>query len=108
VRAAYLLFPFDQELDPAWKLPVDGAHRVECSQPSHQLALVVLRAASEKGALALCQLEGRAFPELERLWRLDVVVVVEKKRSLAAAVGVGQDDRVAASRHDFGFEAASS
>jgi len=87
VGAAHLLFAFCQPGDVAGVRAGDRAHRVERREPADELTLVVLRAAREDRAVALGELEWLALPELERLRRLHVVVVVEEQgpRPVAAA-----------------------
>jgi pimeloyl-ACP methyl ester carboxylesterase len=84
------------------------SHGVDRGQPADQLAFVVGDAAREQLAVAARQLERRRVPQLQRLGRLDIVVVVAQQRALAGAIRLAQHHRVAGARHNFGVEAARS
>src|SRR5207302_8347824 len=107
VRRTDLLFAFDEPGQLAWIAPRDCPQRVDRREACDQLALVILGAAGIYRAIALSELERRRLPELERLGRLNVVVVVEKHRSGGAGTrGMAKHDRVTAvDARDFSLEA---
>src|SRR5215472_3109655 len=71
------------------------------------MSLVVAHAASEQLAITARGLERRRCPQLEGLGWLDVVVVVDQQRPLAASGALSQDHRWPSGRGQFGLEAAS-
>src|SRR5262249_36715282 len=85
VRAADLLLALDDPPDPDRKLAVLLAERPDDRETNGELTLVVARAAREQLAVALRRFEGRRLPEVERVARLDVVVVVEQEREVSPA-----------------------
>src|SRR5579884_1220156 len=103
--AADLLAALDNEFDPAGKLAQDVANRLYRRQPRYQLTLVVLDTAAIHLSVAPRRLEGWRLPEVEGLRRLHVVVVVAEQRPLGPTRCLTVDHRVAAGRHEPGFEA---
>ena len=108
VGAARFLLAFEQHGDARRQLAghrLPGADRLD---EGHQLALVVGGAARRDhlDAVALddLRLEGRRFPEIERIDRLHVVMAVEQEMGSLAGM-VADDDRVAGRRPGAGFEA---
>jgi len=97
VRAADLLFPFHNKRDPArQRVSVHRAHRVDCGQPRHEFALVINRPACIQRPIAHRRLEGRHRPQLQRLRRLHIIVVIEEQRARRCAAAVRHNHRVAA------------
>ena len=72
------------------------------------MPLIVAHAASEYLSIALGGLERRRIPELERLWRLDIIVVVEEKRSIRPTFALSVDNRKAFCRLDLYFKSSRS
>ena len=89
VRAGDLLLALD---DPADRHRRD-IQRADRRQPHRELGLVVGRAARVEPPVAHRRLERRGLPELDRVDRLDVVVVVEQQRPRARAAKLPVDRR---------------
>jgi len=107
VGAADLLLALGQPGDVAGVGTGDGADRVERRETADELALVVLRTSRKDRAVPLGEIEGRTLPQVQRLRRLDVVVVVEEEGS--GPVGparMAEDHGVAAGGRDLDGEAA--
>ena len=88
MRAAHFLLALGQKLDvkgqaAAMRLP----YRIQSQQARDDMPFVVGHAPRKGFAVALRQLKGRAVPQVERLGRLHVVVVVEQD---GGRVGVGE------------------
>src|SRR5438046_10153151 len=82
-RAAFLL-AFVQHADPKRELTHRGAVGVDRLEARHQIALVVRNTAAVEKAVAFGRLEGWRRPLVERIRRLHVVMVVNKKSAIAA------------------------
>src|SRR6266516_8079320 len=92
VRAADLLFPFDDPAQCNRQLTVGSTQGADRCQASSDLALVVACAASVKLPVAHGWFKGRREPQLERLGGLDIVVVIEQD-CIGAAAGQLSIDR---------------
>src|SRR5437667_1455920 len=92
MRRPALLLAFVQHTDPKRELPHRGAVGVDRLEARHQMALVVRNAAAVEEAVAFGRLEGWRLPLVERIRRLYVVVVVDKKGAIAAT-GLADDCR---------------
>ena len=92
VRGPALLLALVEHSYPKWELADRRAIGLDRLQPRDQIALVVGHAPAEEKAVALGRLEGRRGPLVQRIGRLDVVVVVDEQRALAAA-GLADDRR---------------
>lgn len=92
-RAADFFFALDDPPNPDGEFAGVGADRADRRESHCKLALIVRRAACEQLAVALCWLERRRFPEVERIDGLDVVMVIEQECEIAAARLVGVDSR---------------
>src|SRR5438477_13093702 len=92
MRRAALLLAVVQHADPKRELAHRGAVRVDRLEARHQIALVVGNAAAVEKAVALRRLEGWRLPLVERIRRLHVVVVINKKGAIAAT-GLADDCR---------------
>src|SRR5262249_60940949 len=91
VRTADLLLALDDPADADRRLAGGVAQRADHRQAHRELALVVGRAAREQLAVAQRRLERRRVPPLDRVDRLDVVVVVEEDREAGPARLVAVD-----------------
>ncbi len=78
-RAADFFFALDDPPNPDGEFAGVGADRADRRESHCKLALIVRRAACEQLAVALCWLERRRFPEVERIDGLDVVMVIEQE-----------------------------
>src|SRR5712692_8815761 len=85
VRAADLLFTFNDPAQRNRQLTVGSAQGADRCQASSNLALVVACAASVKLPVAHGWFKGRREPQLEWLGGLDIVVVIEQDCIRAAA-----------------------
>jgi hypothetical protein len=95
VRAADLLLAFDDPADADRERAGVIAQRADHRQPDRELAFVVGRATRKHLAVAQRRLERGRVPQLERVDRLDVVVVVEEDREAGPAGLVAVDGRSA-------------
>ena len=93
VRAPDLLLALDDPADPHRELAARLAHRSNRCEPNRKLGLVVGRAAREQLPVAHRRLERRRLPEVERIDRLHVVVVVQEEREVAGARELAVDRR---------------
>src|SRR5829696_7619341 len=84
VRARNLLFALDDPAQRQRQLTLCLAKRADDSEPHRELAFVVRRAAGKKLPVAQRRFERRRLPQLQRADRLNVVVVVQKQRVIAA------------------------
>ena len=80
LRAAILL-ALVEHADAQGQLADRRSIRLEGLQARHEVALVVRDAPAEEEATALRRLERRRLPLVERIRRLDVVVVVDEERA---------------------------
>jgi len=92
VRAADLLLAFQDPAHATGKLAAEGEQRIDGEEPGREMPLVVADAAADEAVPDSGGLEGRARPELERLGRLHVVMVVDEEGAIAGAVPFGKDD----------------
>ena len=106
VEAGGLFFALDDKLDAAWQVAILIQQGVDGEQAAGDVPLVVADAAPVEFAAAQGWLEGRRLPQLQRLGRLDIVVVVEQQRFVAFALALAKDDRRAVGGHDISREAA--
>ena len=84
------------------KRVIGGQQRLERLDLRNHLALVVDRAAGVEVAVALCGLEGRREPFVERIGGLHIVVAVDEHGGLTGSMKpVGVNQRMA-----FGFNQA--
>ena len=81
MRAADLLLALDGELDSRRKATGDGMHRAHRGDTRDELPLVVRYSAPVDAAIADLGGEGRRLPQVQRLLRLHVVVVVAEQRA---------------------------
>ena len=104
ILAADLLFSFDDEGEVARQVGLGfqvGFHRLEMGKV---LAFVVAGAAGEERMVFDAGLEGRRFPQVQRLGRLNVVVAVNQEMWAPTRGGGGagrclrDDDRIAVRR----------
>lgn len=85
IDRADLLFPFDQKIDAAGEGAIHRQPRLNRLDAQHQVAFIVGDAARIQFTVAQHRLEWRGMPQIERLRRLNVVVVVDQECALAAA-----------------------
>src|SRR5262249_40182285 len=105
--AADLLLPLDQPGHATGQAAVHRPYRVDRGQPGHKLALVVLGTTCVEPPIANRGLEWWAVPELQRFWRLNVVVVVEEHRAVrSGTITVGQHHWVAGTGLDSSLKTA--
>jgi len=97
---------FDDELDSAGKLAALCKNRVDREQAVDKMPLVVADAASKQFSIPQHRLERRAFPQLERFGRLDIVVIIEEEGIVGASLSLGKNDWRATGRDDFHFKTA--
>ena len=84
---ADLLFPLDQELY-AGRMPAGHLfHRIDGGQPRYDVALVIRNPPGVHLAVPDARLERRCVPQVQRLRRLNVVVVVEDDRAVGGPGG---------------------
>jgi len=93
VRTAHLLLALEDEADRKRQLAERALVRLDRAQSRDQVALVVRDAARPDATIADVGPEGLVAPQLERLGRLDVVVVVQLKLAGARAGDNAVDDR---------------
>ena len=87
--------------------PVTCSHSIDSGQPRDDMALIVRYAPGVHLAVPDARLEWWRVPQIERLRRLNVIVVVEDDRAVGVAGSLGVDDRMAAGQgDDSGFESA--
>ena len=99
--AADLLFAFYQELD-AGRMPAGHIlHGIDSGQTRDDVALIVRYAPGVHLSVSNAWFERRSFPEVKRLRRLNVVVVVEDDGAVGGAGGLGVDDRMSADQRDY-------
>src|SRR5579884_1650188 len=94
MRATNLLFAFDDELDRDRKRSVDLAQRSNRRQSADDVRFVVGDAAPEELSFADCWLERGSVPQLQRLRRLNVVVIVKEQRAVGRTASKAEDDGV--------------
>ena len=93
VPATRLLFALDDPLDRAGQLPrglQPSFHRLE---PRDDVRLVVRGPAGVEHPIADLRRPGIALPQLQRLRRLNVIMIIEYKRLVAAALQLTVDHR---------------
>src|SRR5512143_956640 len=80
--AADLLFSFQDEDHTARQFSsICGFDRLHGCQPGDELALIIRNAPRKEFVIAFGRLERWGSPQLERLYWLDIVVVVHRQRS---------------------------
>src|SRR5204863_7934017 len=89
---AALLLALVEHADPERQLADRRSVGLDGLKAREEIALVVRKAAGEEKAVALGRLKWGRRPLVERIRRLDVVVVVNKQRAIAAA-GFADDRR---------------
>jgi hypothetical protein len=98
MRRADLFFAFDDELQPQRQFPARRLPGGDGGDSRGDVAFVVGDTARPDSPVANLAGPGIALPEIERLGRLDVVVVVKAERFRLRPGQLGVDDRIAA-RH---------
>jgi hypothetical protein len=89
-RAVDFLLALEQELDRDRQLAACREHGLDRRETRHQVALVIGDAAGMEPSVANGRLEWWREPLLERIGRLDVVVVVEQERRRRSAGDLGE------------------
>ena len=93
---SHLFLAFEKNPDVEGQRVVCGHERLERLHLRDHLALVVDRTAGVEVSIALCGLEGRREPLVERVGRLNIVVTVDEHGRLAGGMQpVGVDQRMA-------------
>ena len=106
--AVDLLLALDEELDGQRQLAPDREQRLDGRQSRDEVALVVGHTPGVEAPVTDRRLERRREPLLERVRRLDVVVVVEEQGRGGAALDLGVDGGRVVGRHDLGRQAPAA
>ena len=106
MNAPDLLLPLDHEFDPARQPARLLEKGVDREQARREVSLVVAHATPEEASVAPRGRERRAGPEVDRLRRLHVVVVVDEQGFVAFAVTLGDHHGVALGGNELHGEAA--
>ncbi len=93
VHRANFLLAFDEELHPAGQPAVGLPQHLDGREPRGEVAFVVGDTTPEEPAVPDRRLKRGRRPLVERVGRLDVVVIVEQQRAIGFAGKFRDDDR---------------
>jgi hypothetical protein len=101
-----LFLAFNHKLYIAGKLTRRGQDRIDREQAGDDMSLVITYAAAVEFPVSQGRLEGRRLPQLQRLGRLDIIMVIDQKCPVGFAFSLSIDDRRATGIHDLDVKAA--